>query len=352
MREGNSVSGKIKKDKNGDPVYVPGALKATKAIGWYIEEYGIAQVSINLTNISITPVHVAFEEACQSALTRGMRVTGSELVGLIPLKAMIDAGKYFLRKQQRSVGVSEEEIIRIAVKSLGLDDLKPFSPKEKIIEYLLEDTSERKLVDMTCRRFANETASESPAPGGGSVSAYIGALGVSLGTMVANLSSHKAGWDDRWEEFSGWAEKGQKLKDELLFLVDEDTRSFKKIMDAFSLPKDSQVEKNARAEAIQTATKYAIEIPFMTMEKALASMEIIKTMVEFGNPNSVTDTAVGALCARSAVIGAFLNVRINVSGLKDKAFAEDILKKGREIEAQAKALEEEIMILVNEKITQ
>ncbi len=351
VREGNPITGKIKKDEKGNEIWIPGALKACKAIGWYIEEYGVAQISINLTNISITPVHVAFEAACKSAQERGMRVSGSELVGLIPLRAMIEAGKYFLKKQNRSAGISEEEIIKIAIKSLGLDDLKPFHPNEKIIEYLLEGPSEKRLVELTCKGFANETASESPAPGGGSVSAYIGALGVSLATMVANLSSHKAGWDERWEEFSDWAEKGQKLKDELLFLVDEDTRSFNRIMDAFGLPKETPGEKASRTAAIQDATKYAIEIPFKTMQKAYESMEIIKAMVETGNPNSITDAGVGALCARSAVMGAFLNVKVNASGLKDKKFVEGILKKGNEIEEGAIKLEAELLTMVNSKIS-
>ena len=351
VREGNPITGKIKKDEQGNETWIPGALKACKAIGWYIEEYGIAQVSINLTNISITPVHVAFEAACKSAQERGMRVTGSELVGLIPLQAMIDAGKYFLKKQNRSAGISEEEIVKIAVKSLGLDDLKPFHSREKIIEYVLEEPSKKSLVDLTCKGFANETASESPAPGGGSVSAYIGALGVSLATMVANLSSHKIGWDERWEEFSDWAEKGQKLKDELLFLVDEDTRSFNRIMNAFGLPKETPEEKAARTDAIQEATKYAIEVPFKTMQKAYESMEVIKAMVETGNPNSVTDAGVGALCARSAVMGAFLNVKVNAAGLKDKTFVKDILKKGTGIEEGAKKLETELLALVNKKIS-
>jgi len=351
LREGNSITGKIKKDEKGNEIWVPGALRACKAIGWYIEEYGIAQVSINLTNISITPVHVAFEEACKSAQARGLRVTGSELVGLIPKHAMIEAGKYFLRKQQRSVGISEEEIIRIAIRSLGLDDLKPFNPKEKIIEYMLNDEKKMRLVDMTCQGFADETASESPAPGGGSVSAYVGALGVSLGTMVANLSSHKSGWDDRWEEFSGWAEKGQKLKDELLFLVDEDTRSFNRIMDAFGLPKGTETEKAARSAAIQEATKYAIEVPFRTLQKAYESMEIINAMVETGNPNSVTDAGVGALCARTAVIGAYLNMKVNGSTLKDKIFLEEIMKKAEEIVEKTKTAEEKILSAVNKKIS-
>ena len=352
-REGNCVTGKIVKDAEGNNVMIPGSLKACKAIGWFIEEYGIAQISINLTNISITPVHVAFEEACKKAGERGLRVTGSEIVGLIPLKAMVDAGKYFLKKQQRSVGVSQEELIKIAVKSLGLDDLKPFNPREKIIEFVLEDTEvnkPKKLVDMTCVAFADETASESPAPGGGSISAYMGALGASLATMVANLSSHKPGWDERWEEFSDWAEKGQKIKDELLALVDEDTNAFNKIMNAFGLPKNSDQEKAIRTQAIQEATKYATEIPFNTMEKALASFDVIKAMATTGNPNSVTDAGVGALCARSAVMGAFLNVKINASGLKDKDYVAEIIGKAEAMEQQAKTLEDEILKLVNEKI--
>lgn len=350
LREGNPITGKIKKDENGKDIYIPGSLKECKAIGWFIEEYGIAQISINLTNISITPVHVAFEEASKKADERGIRVTGSELVGLIPLKAMLDAGKYFLRKQQRSTGIAEEEIIKIAVKSLGLDDLKPFKPEEKIIEYILRDKNEKKLMDMTCKGFANETASESPAPGGGSISAYAGALGVSLATMVANLSSHKAGWDERWETFSDWAEKGQALKDELLFLVDEDTRAFNRIMDAFGLPKGTEAEKLARKNAIQDATRYATEIPFRVMEKSFQSMEIIKAMAETGNPNSVSDAGVGALCARTAVMGAHLNVKINAAGLEDKLFVNQILEKAKSIEDSAIATEAEILRIVNEKI--
>ncbi|MEI6898691.1 MAG: glutamate formimidoyltransferase [Bacteroidota bacterium] len=350
LREGNPVTGKIMVDQNGNQMNVPGSLKACKAIGWFIEEYGIAQISINLTNISITPVHVAFEEASKKAQERGLRATGSELVGLIPLKAMIDAGKYFLRKQKRSVGISNEEIIKIAVKSLGLDDLKPFNPKEKVIEYLLEAEGGKKLVDFTCKGFADETASESPAPGGGSVSAYIGSLGVALGTMVANLSSHKAGWDDRWEEFSDWAEKGQKIKDELLYLVDEDTRAFNKIMDAFGLPKSTDEEKKARSEAIQSATKYAIDIPFRTMKRSLEAMEILKAMVEAGNPNSVSDAGVGALCVRSAVIGAFLNVKINGGSLKDKDYFANILSQAEAMVEKAKLSEAQILELVNQKI--
>jgi len=350
MREGDPITGKIVKDEKGNPVNVPGTLKAVKGIGWYIEEYGIAQISLNLTNISITPVHVAFEEASKKALERGIRVTGSELVGLIPLKAMLEAGKYFLRKQQRSVGVSEEELIKIAVKSLGLDDLKPFNPKEKIIEYLIAEDSGKKLVDMNLREFANETASESPAPGGGSISAYAGVLGVSLGTMVANLSSHKRGWDDRWEEFSDWAEKGQAFKDELLFLVDEDTRAFNKIMDAFGMPKGNEEEKKARTQAIQEASKYAMEIPLRVMKKSFESMELMKAMASTGNPNSVSDAGVGALCARTAVRGAYMNVRINAGGIDDKYFVKKLIEEGAALEKLAAHLENEIVEIVDRKI--
>jgi len=351
MREGNSVTGKVMLDENGNQVMIPGTLKGTKAIGWFIEEYGIAQVSMNITNISDTPLHIAFDEVSAKAAARGVRVTGLEIVGLVPKRAIIDAGKHYLHKQQRSVGISEAEIIKIAIKSMGLDDLKPFIPEEKIIEYVLEaENKSKKLIDMSCTAFANETASESPAPGGGSISAYMGALGASLATMVANLSSHKAGWDERWEEFSIWAEKGQKIKDELLFLVDEDTNAFNKIMDAFGLPKSNDAEKVARTAAIQEATKYATEVPFRTMERVFDSFELIKAMAECGNPNSVTDAGVGALCARSAVMGAYLNVKINASGLKDKAYVENILAKGAEIEAKAKQLETEIMDIVNAKI--
>lgn len=350
-REGGSVVGKIIKNEQGEPVMIPGTLKATKAIGWFIKEYGIAQVSMNMTNLSVTPLHVAFDEVCRCAALRGVRVTGAEIVGLIPKKVLIDAGVYYLKKQQRSCGIAESEIIKIAVKSMGLDDLKPFNPKEKVIEYLLEaDNKEEKLVDMTCTAFAEETASESPAPGGGSISAYMGALGASLGTMVANLSSHKAGWDEQWETFSNWAEKGQRIKNDLLFLVDEDTRSFNKIMDAFGMPKSNDEEKAARSAAIQTATKYAIEVPFHTMQKAFEVFDICKAMVEIGNPNSVTDAAVGALCARSAVLGAYLNVRINAGSLKDKAFVDDILAKAEKIANDAQMAEKEILDLANTKL--
>ncbi len=349
-REGNPITGKIVRDEQGNQVYIPGSLKEVKGIGWFIEEYGIAQISLNLTNISVTPVHVAFEEACKKAQERGIRVTGSELVGLIPLKAITDAGKYFLRKQQRSVGVSEDELIKIAVKSLGLDDLKPFNPKEKIIEYMISEDHSKKLADMDLRSFANETASESPAPGGGSISAYVAALGVSLGTMVANLSSHKRGWDDRWEEFSDWAEKGQALKDELLLLVDEDTHAFNLIMDAFGMPKSSDNEKLLRTKAIQEASKYAMEIPFRVMQKSLESMEIMKAMALTGNPNSASDAGVGALCARTAVKGAFMNVKINAAGIDDHAFVTNLLEKGAAIEKMAEEKEREIVTIVEQKI--
>ncbi len=351
VREGNPVTGKIKKDENGNEVWIPGPLKGCKAIGWFIDEYGIAQVSMNITNVSVTPLHVAFEEIVKKGLERGLRITGTEIVGLVPKKTIIEAGKYFLAKQQRSVGVAESEIIKIAIKSMGLDDLKPFIAEEKIIEFVLAASEKKKsLIDLTCTGFANETASESPAPGGGSISAYMGALGASLATMVANLSSHKPGWDERWEEFSKWAEKGQQLKDELLFLVDEDTTAFNKIMDAFGLPKGTEDEKNIRKNAIQEATRYATEVPYRTMKRAFDTFELIKAMASVGNPNSVTDAGVGALCARSAVMGAFLNVKINAAGLDDKDFANEIILKGAEIEAQAIVLEAEILQIVNEKI--
>jgi glutamate formiminotransferase/formiminotetrahydrofolate cyclodeaminase len=343
-------NGKNVLDADGKPITIPGSLKCVKAIGWFIEEYGIAQISINLTNISVTPVHIAFDEACKKATERGLRVTGSELVGLIPLKAMLDAGKYFLLKQERSVGVSEAELIKIAVKSMGLDELSPFNPQERIIEYMLNNQTAKKLVDMNLIAFADETASESPAPGGGSISAYVGALGISLATMVANLSSHKTGWDARWKEFSDWAEKGQQIKDSLLNLVDEDTNAFNKIMNAFGLPKSTDSEKAARTLAIQEATKFAIEIPFKVMELSLQSMEIIKAMAEIGNPNSVSDAGVGALCARSAVMGAFMNVRINASGYSDKSYVDAVISRGKTVESKAIELEAEILNIVNEKI--
>lgn len=343
-REGNPITGKIVKDEKGNQVYIPGSLKAVKAIGWFIEEYGVAQISMNLTNIGITPVHIAFDEVCRKAEARGIRVTGSELVGLIPLKALTDAGKYFLEKQQRSLGVDEAELIKIAVKSMGLDELKPFDPHEKIIEYkLAADAGHKKLIDFTVAGFAHETASESPAPGGGSVSAYLGALGASLATMVANLSSHKRGWDDRWKFFSDWAEKGQKLKDQLLFMVDEDTNAFNRIMDAFGLPKKSEADKQARKEAIEAASKYAIEVPLKVMELSLSSMELIEAMAEMGNPNSVSDAGVGAICARAAVNGAFLNVKINAAGIDDRSFADQMVQKGARVMQQATEAERRIL---------
>lgn len=356
VRRANAVAfdvreaGRKTRNEKGEEVHQPGACKAVKGLGWYIAEYGIAQVSMNLTNIDFTPVHIAFDECVHSAHNRGMRVTGSELVGLMPLKSLTDAGKYFLRKQKRSVGVSEKELIKIAVKSLGLDELTPFKPEERIIEYMLADSSVKKLVSMNLTEFADETASESPAPGGGSISAYVGVLGVSLGTMVANLSSHKPGWDERWEEFSKWAEKGQRIKDELLKLVDEDTNAFNKIMSAFGLPKSSDEEKKARTKAIQEATKYATEVPFKVMQLCYDSMAVIEAMAKIGNPNSVSDAGVGALCARSAVMGAYLNVKINAKGLTDKNFARSIVQKGKRIEENAKKSETKILSIVRRKI--
>lgn len=350
-REGNPITGKIVKDENGNPVNIPGTLKGTKAIGWFIKEYGVAQVSMNITDTNATPLHVAFEEVRKKADARGIRVTGTEIVGLVPKKTLIDAGKYFLAKQQRSLGIDEPEIIKIAIKSMGLDDLKPFIPEEKVIEYLIEkDNKTEKLVDMTCTGFANETASESPAPGGGSISAYMGSLGAALGTMVANLSSHKPGWDERWEEFSQWAEKGQKLKDELLWLVDEDTHSFNLIMDAFGMPKSNEAEKAARKQAIQNATKYAIEVPFKTIQRSFDVFEICAAMIEKGNPNSVTDAGVGVLCARAAVMGAYLNVKINASSLEDKVFADEMVSKAHAYVVKAQQLESELMKTVEEVI--
>lgn len=349
VRENGRVDPSGAKDTQGEPLRVPGMCKSVKAIGWYIEEYGIAQVSMNLTNIRETPVHTAFDACVTSAANRGMRVTGSELVGLIPLECLLDAGLYFLEKQQRSTGVSEEELIRIAVKSMGLDDLAPFNPEDKIIEYKL-GRRKGKLVGMDLRDFANETASESPAPGGGSIAAYCGALGVSLATMVANLSSHKKGWDARWKEFSEHAQTGQRLKDQLLYLVDEDTAAFNRIMDAFGLPKATAEEKAARKKAIQDATVYAIEVPFRVMQLSFESMTLIKAMAETGNPNSVSDAGVGALCARTAVFGAFLNVQINASGLDDKQLAAEKIAAGQRIADAAQQLENEILQIVASKI--
>ena len=349
-REGDPLTGKIILGPDGKAITIPGTLKSTKAIGWFIEEYGIAQISMNLTNTNITSVHKAFEEVTKSANEKGIRVTGSELVGIIPLKCLIDAGKYFLEKQERSTGIPEKELIKIAVKSLGLEELAPFKPEERIIEYLLKDNSSSKLISMSLHAFADETSTESPAPGGGSIAAYMGSLGVSLATMVANLSSHKRGWDERWKEFSDWAAKGQAYKDTLLHLVDEDTIAFNKIMSALSLPKSTEEEKVNRTNAIQTATKYATEIPFRVMQTTFASMEIIKAMAEIGNPNSVSDAGVGALAARSAVMGAYLNVKINAAGLTDKKWAETIIADGAILQEKTQQLESEILLIVNGKI--
>lgn len=351
VREGNPITGKIVKDAAGNPVMQPGTLRATKAIGWFIEEYGIAQVSMNITDIAVTPLHVAFDEVCRKADDRGVRVTGTEIVGLVPKRALVEAGKYFLRKQHRSTGIAEEEIVRMAVKSMGLDDLKPFVPQEKVIEYLLDaESGGKRLVDMTCKAFAAETASESPAPGGGSIAAYMGALGAALGTMVANLSSHKAGWDDRWEEFSDWADRGQILLSELLHLVDEDTAAFNRIMAVFAMPKSTDEEKAARSEALQAATLYATQVPLRTMKAASKVFDIVEAMAAEGNPNSVSDAGVGALAARSAVLGACLNVKINAAGLKDRAAADALVAEAEALAAEARRREKEVLALVESKI--
>ena len=335
--------GRAVKNEQGEIISVPGILKSVKAIGWYIKEYGIAQISMNLTNISVTPVHIAFDEVCRKADARGVRVTGSELVGLIPLKSILDAGRYFLEKQQRSTGVADEELIKIAIRSMGLNDVHKFNPEEKIIEYVMKEEKKDRLISMSLRDFMNETASESPAPGGGSVSAYIGALGAALGTMVANLSSHKRGWDDRWKEFSDWAEKGKEIQNNLLHLVDEDTEAFNRILDAFGLPKKTAEEIKVRNSAIQEATREAALVPFKVMEAALTGFELIREMVAKGNPASVTDAAVGALALRTCIRGAFLNVRVNASGIEDREFVNNLLDKGKIIESQAIREEEEIL---------
>ena len=353
MREGNPITGKIIKDEKGNPVMKPGTLKACKAIGWFIEEYGIAQVSMNMTNLSVTPLHVAFDEVCRAADARGVRVTGAEIVGLVPKSALVDAGRHFLRKQNRSTGLPERELVRIAIESMGLGNLKPFNPDEKVVEYILEAEEQKgvkKLVDMTCTGFAEETASESPAPGGGSISAYMGALAAALGTMVANLSSHKAGWDDRWEYFSNWADNGMAVMNELLYLVDEDTAAFNKIMDVFGMPKSTDEEKAARAEAMEVATLYATQVPLRTMKAAYKAFEVVRAMAEEGNPNSVSDAGVGALAARSAVMGACLNVKINAAGLKDRAVADALVKEAEEIQVAAQKAEAEILAVVESKI--
>ena len=353
-REGNPITGKIKLDENGKKIMIPGTLKGTKGIGWYIEEYGIAQVSMNITNINVTPIHVAFDEVCRCAQNRGVRVTGTEIVGLVPERTLLEAGRYFLEKQQRSTGIPKEDIIKIAIKSLGLSDLKPFNPREKVIEYLLEDenSDDKALVKMTVKGFAEETSRESPAPGGGSVAAYMGALGAALGTMVANLSSHKPGWDDRWEEFSRWADKGQALSDELLVLVDEDTRAFNKIMEAFGLPKKTDEDKRLRSEAIQAATLFATQVPLQTMQAAFGAFELCQAMAEHGNPNSVSDAGVGALAARAAVLGAGLNVKINAASLKDRETADKMIAEAEQLIAEAQKKETEIIGIVERKINE
>lgn len=350
QREGGKPNGKPMKDADGNTIMIPGTLKATKAIGWFIDEYGIAQVSMNITDISTTPLHVAFDEVCRAAAARGLRVTGTEIVGLVPKRTLIDAGKHYLRKQQRSVGISEDEIIKIAVKSMGLDELKPFVRNEKIIEDMLQDKHVKKLVDMTCKDFAEETASESPAPGGGSISAYMGALAAALGTMVANLSAHKAGWDDRWEEFSDVAEKGHAIQDRLIALVDEDTEAFNRIMDVFAMPKKTPEEKEARAKALEAATLYATEVPLRTMQAAYDTFDVLEAMASKGNPASVSDAGVGALAARSAVLGAHLNVRINAAGLKNREKAEEILTAASVIASAAINREMEILGIVDKVI--
>ena len=349
-REGGKVNGKPLKDENGNTIMQPGTLKGTKAIGWFIDEYGIAQVSMNITDINQTPLHKAFDEVCRAAAARGLRVTGTEIVGLVPKRTLIDAGKHYLRMQQRSLGISDDEIIRIAVKSMGLDELKPFVRSEKVIEDMIGSKGARRLVDMSCEAFADETASESPAPGGGSIAAYMGALGAALGTMVANLSAHKPGWDDRWEEFSDWAEKGRAILDRLILLVDEDTEAFNRIMAVFSMPKATPEEKKARAEALEAATLYATEVPLRTMKASYEVFDVVEAMAKTGNPNSVSDAGVGALAARAAVLGAQLNVRINAAGLKDKDKAAALTGEAEGIAAEACRREREILEIVNNVI--
>ena len=353
-REGGSLTGRLLKDAAGEQIWIPGTLKGCKAIGWYIDEYGIAQVSMNITDIEATPLHVAFEEVSRAAAARGLRVTGTEIVGLVPKRVLLDAGRFYLEKQQRSLGISEEEIIKIAVKSMSLDDLRPFDPKEKVIEYLMEDPAEtakrERLVRMPVRDFIAETASESAAPGGGSVSACMGALGAALATMVANLSAHKRGWDDRWKEFSDVAEQGQALVAELTALVDEDTAAFNRIMDALSMPKGSPEEQAARAAALEEATLYAASVPLKTMEASLKALPLALQMARQGNPASASDAGVAALAALAAVRGARLNVRINAAGLKDRTPAEPLLRRAAKIEAEAAALHDEVLAEVDKHI--
>lgn len=350
LRQGDPVSGPIVTDARGNPVMVPGALKAVKAIGWYIEEYGIAQVSMNLTDLGVTPLHVAFDEACRRAEARGLRVTGSELVGLIPLAAILEAGRYFLRKQRRSTGVSQAELIQIAVRSLGLDELAPFHPEERIIEYRLENPDDRRLARLALGQFLDETASESVAPGGGSAAAAVGALGAALGAMVANLSSHKRGWDDRWAEFSEWAERGQHLKDELLGLVDDDTRAFNRVMAALRMPKGTEAEQAARTTALEAANLGALEVPWQVMKVAHSAFDLLAAMAERGNPASASDAGVGALCARAAVRGAWLNVRTNAAGIKDPSPIAHILEEGKQLEQDAAKREAKVLALVEKRM--
>ena len=351
LREGDALTGKIKTDEQGQPVMQPGTLKGTKAIGWYIDEYKIAQVSMNLTDINATPLHVAFDEVCRCAQNRGVRITGTEIVGLIPKRTLIEAGKYFLEKQQRSTGIPETDIIDIAIRSMGLSDLKPFNPREKVIEFLLEDIDKQsRLIDLTVKHFAEETSRESPAPGGGTIAAYMGALAAALGTMVANLSSHKRGWDAQWEKFSRWADRGQEQIAELLELVDEDTEAFNRIMSAFALPKQTAEDKAARSKAIQEATLYATQVPLHTMQAAYCTFDICRAMAEEGNPNSVSDAGVGALAARAAVLGAGLNVKINAGGLKDRETADRLIAEANQLIAKANEAEKEIMNIVESKL--
>lgn len=349
-RKGHPITGEIVNDENGEPERLPGKCKSVKGIGWYIEEYGVAQVSMNITDTTVSPLHSVFEACHESANNRGMRVTGSELVGLLPLKVILDAGKYFLEKQERSTGVSEEELIKIAVKSMGLDELTPFDPQKKIIEYQLNALRNAPLVKMNLREFANETASESVAPGGGSISAYVGALGAALAGMVANLSSHKRGWDDRWAEFSDYAVQAQSIKDKLLFLVDEDTRAFNTILEAFRLPKSTSEEKSERQKAIQAATKFAIEIPLQVLRESLKIFDLAEAMVDKGNPNSVTDAAVGALCARAAAYGAYLNVKINTDSFNDKAYVNKVLSECETLIQSANDYEAKILAACQDKM--
>lgn len=352
LREGGKPNGKPVKDAEGNTVMLPGTLKGTKAIGWYIDEYGIAQVSMNITDIAATPLHTAFDEVSRAAAARGIRVTGTEIVGLVPKRTLLDAGRHYLRLQQRSLGIPEEEIIRMAVRSMGLDQLAPFNPREKVVEYMLEDArpAGKRLTDLTVKGFADETASESPAPGGGSISAYMGALAAALGTMVANLSAHKPGWDERWEEFSDAAVEGRKHLDVLLNLVNEDTAAFNTVMAAFQMPKGTDEEKAARAEAIERATLYAAEVPLRTMRAAAATFPLLRRMAETGNPASVSDAGVGALAARAAVLGAALNVRINAASLSDKSKAQPLLDEAEALVSRAKAEEAEILTIVDSKI--